>query len=63
VVNHAAPPYPRIIDDRKRLVWGQAQGGDYLQVIYLLDSEDEAFVIHARPLTEQEKRRLRRSLR
>ena len=37
--------------------------GRFLQVIFLLDDEETAYVIHARPLTEQEKRRYRRSRR
>jgi uncharacterized DUF497 family protein len=60
VVNNARRPYPMKVDDEKRLVWGQTRSGRYVQVVYLLDIEDTVFVIHARPLTKAEKRRLRR---
>ena len=60
VVNRARRPYPQQIDNRKILVRGQTAAGRYLQVIYLLELDDVVFAIHARPLTEREKRRLRR---
>jgi uncharacterized DUF497 family protein len=60
VVRHMRPPFPRQIGDDKLLVWGRGQGGRILQVIYVLDPDDTIFVIHARPLTEREKRRYRR---
>ncbi len=63
VVNTARRPYPRQIDRGKILVRGQTRDGRYLQVIYLLEQDDVVFVIHARPLTENEKRHLRRSRR
>jgi uncharacterized DUF497 family protein len=63
VVDHAQPPYPLKADDEKRLVWGQTQAGRYLQIVYLIDRADSIFVIHARPLTEQEKKRFRRRRR
>lgn len=63
VVNHASRPFPRRLERDKRLVWGRTASGDYLQVIYLMDEDETVFVIHARPLTEREKRRMRRRLR
>jgi hypothetical protein len=42
------------------LVMGPGDGGRFLQVIYLLDADDTVFVIHARCLTDHEKRRYRR---
>jgi uncharacterized DUF497 family protein len=60
VVRGARGPFPRRIEDDKWLVWGRGQGGRLLQVIFVLDLDDTVFVIHARPLTDQEKRRLRR---
>ena len=63
VVNHASAPYPRFQGDEKCLVRGQTVAGRYLQAIYVFDPADEVFVIHARPLTDREKRRLRRSKR
>ncbi len=63
VVNHARRPYPMKVDDGKRLVWGHTESGEYLQVVYILREDDVVFVLHARPLTENEKRRLRRRQR
>ena len=60
VIRRARRPYPRYHGDDKWLVWGRGQGGRFLQVIYVVDDEDSVFVIHARPLTENEKRRYRR---
>ena len=60
IVCHAASPYPRRIEDAKRLVWGQTPAGRYLQVIYLVDPDKVVFVIHARPLSESEKWQYRR---
>ena len=63
VVDHAQPPYPEPIGDGKWRVRGQAPTGRYLQVIFVLDPDDTAYIIHARGLNDQEKRRLRRRLR
>jgi uncharacterized DUF497 family protein len=60
VVRGAVRPYPRKIEDDKWLVWGRGRGGRLLQVVFVLDEDDTVFVIHARPLTEREKRQLRR---
>ena len=63
VVNHSRRPFPMRVDDEKRLVWGQTRSGRYVQVIYLIDVEESIFVIHARPLTDKEKKRFRRRTR
>jgi uncharacterized DUF497 family protein len=55
VVRHARRPFPLRVKDQRRMVWGQTAAGDYLQVIYLLESEDEVYIIHARPLRAIEK--------
>lgn len=60
VVDHAQPPYPEPIGDGKWRVRGQTSVGRYLQVIFVFDPDDTAFVIHARGLTDAEKRQLRR---
>lgn len=60
VVACARRPYPTRRTDDKWLVLGRTWGGRYLQVIYLLDDDGRAFVIHARPLTERERRKLKR---
>ena len=63
VVRRAKSPFPRIIDDDKRLVWGRGSGGRLLQVVFILDEDDTAYIIHARPLTEKEKHRYKRTVR
>jgi hypothetical protein len=59
-VSAARSPFPRKIEDDKRLVWGRGLGGRFLQVIFVLDEDETVYVIHARPLDDQEKRRYRR---
>ncbi len=63
VVIGAQAPYPKYRGDGKWLVWGQGRGGRYLQVVFIAGEDDVVFVIHARPLTEREKRRYRRARR
>jgi len=63
VVRQARQPFPQQLGDDKLLVQGEGQGGRFLQVIYVLEPEDTVFVIHARPLTDREKRRYRRRKR
>ena len=60
VVETASSPFPRMIEDDKRLVWGRGRGGRPLQVIFLVDEDESIYIIHARPLTEREKGRFRR---
>ena len=60
VVSGASRPYPRRAQDGRWLVWGPTSRGRFVQVVYLLDPDGTVFVIHARPLTDREKRRLRR---
>jgi hypothetical protein len=62
VVNHAVASYPEIIGDGKWRVRGQTSTGRYLQVIFVIE-DDGYYVIHARGLTDREKRRLRRRRR
>jgi hypothetical protein len=57
-VVRAGPPLYR--GDGKYLVQGRGQGGRWLQVVYVLDDEGTVYVIHARPMTDREKRRRRR---
>jgi uncharacterized protein len=63
VVAWAARPFPRKIEDDKWLVWGLGKGGRLIQVVFVLDDDGTIFVIHARPLTEGERRRMRRNER
>jgi hypothetical protein len=63
VVRHAQRPYPILVGNEKRLIWGSTSVGRALQVIYLVDVDDCIFVIHARPLSINEKRKLRRRRR
>jgi uncharacterized DUF497 family protein len=63
IVVNARRPYPRHEGARKYRVRGQTAAGDYLQVIYLIDTDRTLYIIHARPLSETEKRQFRRSSR
>lgn len=63
VVLGARPPFPLGQADEKYLVWGSTTSGRLLQVVFVIDPDDTVFVIHARPLTEREKRRYRRRIR
>lgn len=60
VVENAHRPFPREMENEKYLVWGRGRGGRLLQVIYIFSPDDVVFVIHARPLTDREKRRFRK---
>jgi hypothetical protein len=46
--------------DGKYRVWGQSEEGRYLQAIYVSSPPGVIYVIHARELDDDEKRRLRR---
>lgn len=63
VVNHERRPWPEYIGDGKWRVWGPTGAGRHLQVIYVLDWNDVVFVIHARDLSDSEKRKYRRRKR
>jgi uncharacterized DUF497 family protein len=60
VVESARRPYPLARLDDKWLVVGRGHGGRWLQVICIFSPDDTVFVIHARPLTDREKRRKRK---
>ena len=60
VVDNARSPYPRYEGDGRYRVLGQTEAGTYLQVVFIFDPPEVVYVIHARPLTEREKRRMRR---
>ncbi len=66
-VEHAARRpgrgFPRRIDNDKYQVWSQTPEGVWVQVLYVVESDGRAFVIHARPLSDGEKRQLRRRRR
>jgi len=61
VIENARSPFPQYVGGGRHLVRGQTSGGYYLQVIFTYDKYDgRIYVIHARPLTGQEKRQFRR---
>ena len=60
VVRSAKAPFPRKHGDEKWTVIGRGIGGRFLQVIYLVDPDKTSFVIHARPINDREKKRLRK---
>jgi uncharacterized DUF497 family protein len=64
VADAAKTPYPEEIGQDKWIVCGKGIGGRFIQVIYVIDPDGETFyIIHARPMTQTEKKRLRRRLR
>jgi uncharacterized DUF497 family protein len=63
VVEYPDARYPEQAGDDKYRVRGQSAGGRYLQVVYIFDPLDVVYVIHARDLTNREKRKLRRRRR
>ncbi len=62
VAVRASWPYPQKTGQRKWMVRGQTESGRHLQVVYVVEAES-LYVIHARPLTDPEKRQLRRRRR
>ena len=63
VVEATRPPFPEQIGDDKILVMGRGKGGRFVQVIYGLDEDGSLYVIHAMPLTDRQKKQLRRRLK
>lgn len=63
VILDARSPFPLVQDDEKYLVWGPTAAGRLLQVVFVIDPSDAIFVIHARPLTDREKKRYRRRIK
>lgn len=63
LIRAAAQPFPRKLEDDKWLVIGRGSGGRFLQAIFVLDEDKTIYVIHARPLIDREKQRLRRRRR
>lgn len=63
VAAHARAPYPEQAGDGKWLVRGPGQRRALIQVVYLTDPDGTVYIIHARPLTDREKRRYRRRTR
>jgi uncharacterized DUF497 family protein len=63
VIDHAVRPWPeKHMRDRYR-VFGIGPDGTYLHVVFIYDPPGVVFVIHARPMTENEKRHFRRRTR
>ena len=60
VVRHCLRPWPKAVQLGKFEVFGQTRSGRYLHVVFITDPDDTVFIIHARPMTEPEKRRYRR---
>jgi uncharacterized DUF497 family protein len=65
VIEHARKPYPQMVGEGKRLVVGRLRDGQYLQVIYVPSRAipGAVYVMHSRPLTDDEKRVFRRRTR
>ena len=60
IVSNARWPYPRYEGDGRFRVIGQSAAGEYLQVVFIFDPPGVVYVIHARPLSNRERRRYRR---
>lgn len=64
VAEEAKAPFPRHVGEDKLLVSGPDPEGELLQLIFVLDEEDGGvYILHARPLTNREKRRYRKRIR
>lgn len=63
LVRTALAPYPQRRDEEKWLVRGTGIGGRLLQAVFVEDADSTIYIIHARPLTEGEKRTYRRRRR
>ncbi|HEV2295975.1 MAG TPA: hypothetical protein VGR35_19170 [Tepidisphaeraceae bacterium] len=62
LLEHAAAGFPEYIGGGKYRVRGQPEGR-YLQAVYIFSPAAVVYVIHARELTDREKRNLRRRRR
>jgi hypothetical protein len=56
VMSHPGRGFPRRLDRDKWLVVGRGTGNRVVEVIFLLDDDGTAFVIHAMPLTTRRRR-------
>lgn len=45
VVGNAGPPFPRVHEDDKWLVWGSTDAGRYLQVIFVYQDDERVDVL------------------
>lgn len=63
VVSAARSPFPQQIGDDKLLVMGRGTAGRFVQVIYVPGDDGTLYIIHARPLTDRQKKQLRRRKR
>jgi hypothetical protein len=57
VVRRAGRGFPRKADSQKWQVIGRGIGDRVIEVVYVLDDDGTAFVIHAMPLTTRRRRR------
>ena len=56
IVRRAGRGFPRYIGNGKWLVQARGTGDRMVEVIYVLDSDDTIYVIHAMPLTTRRRR-------
>jgi len=59
VVRRGGRGFPRKTGGGKWVVQGRGTGDRVVEVIYVLDSDDTTYVIHAMPLTTRRRRRQR----
>jgi len=60
VVESARRPFPLRRGDDRWVVWGRTAGARLLQVVFVVEDDGRVYVIHARPLTDREKRSYRK---
>jgi hypothetical protein len=63
MIDHAVRPWPQDTGEGRFRVFGVGPDGTYLHVGFIYSPPGVVYVIHARPMTETEKRRYRRSKR
>ena len=56
VIRHVGRGFPRKVGNGRLLVQGRGEGGRMIEVIYFLDEDGAAVVIHGMPLTTRRRR-------
>ena len=57
VVRRAGHGFPRKIGNGKWIVIGRGTGGRVVEVVYVYDTDDTMYVIHAQPVSTRRRRR------
>jgi uncharacterized DUF497 family protein len=62
-IENAVPPWPARAATKRYRVLGTGPDGKHLHVVFIFSPPGVVFVIHARPMSESEKRQYHRRLR